>query len=320
MAAIKKIKLPRVTTPYDILDANAVHRTGDEEINGKKTFNNSPLVPTPTVDSGATPKSYVDSLIAGVADAMLFKGTLGQTKDGATVTALPANHKVGWTYKVVTAGTYAGIVCEVGDMIACIKTRTTANNADWTVFQGNIDGAVTGPTSSTNAHVAIFNGATGKVIKDSGFTIGKSVPADAKFTDTQLTDAQIADMGYTKKAVPIAGGTMTGNLKVGSASIRTNGYVEGTWLRTTADIAFGKTPAHIAVLEGGWVYSRTPAQIKTDIGLGNVDNVKQYSSSNPPPYPVTSVNGQTGAVTISIPVQADTPIGQKAGDLWFKVV
>ena len=57
-----------------------------------------------------------------------------------------------------------------------------------------------------------------------------------------------------------------------------------------------------------------------DIGLGNVDNVKQYSASNPPPYPVTSVNGQTGAVTISIPVQADTPIGQKAGDLWFKVV
>ena len=64
---------------------------------------------------------------------------------------------------------------------------------------------------------------------------------------------------------------------------------------------------------------------KSDVGLGNVDNVKQYSASNPPPYPVTSVNGQTGAVTIesggsSIPVQADTPISQKVGDLWFKVV
>lgn len=38
---------------------------------------------------------------------------------------------------------------------------------------------------------------------------------------------------------------------------------------------------------------------KTDIGLGNVDNVQQYSATNPPPYPVTSVNGQTGDVTIS---------------------
>ena len=32
------------------------------------------------------------------------------------------------------------------------------------------------------------------------------------------------------------------------------------------------------------------------VGLGNVDNVRQYSKSNPPPYPVTSANGQTGAV------------------------
>ena len=37
----------------------------------------------------------------------------------------------------------------------------------------------------------------------------------------------------------------------------------------------------------------------TAVGLGNVDNVKQYSVSNPPPYPVTSVNGQTGAVVLT---------------------
>lgn len=38
---------------------------------------------------------------------------------------------------------------------------------------------------------------------------------------------------------------------------------------------------------------------KSDIGLGNVDNVRQYSESNPPPYPVTSVNGYTGTVTLN---------------------
>ena len=31
---------------------------------------------------------------------------------------------------------------------------------------------------------------------------------------------------------------------------------------------------------------------------GLVDNVKHYSASNPPPYPVTSVNGHTGAITV----------------------
>ena len=37
---------------------------------------------------------------------------------------------------------------------------------------------------------------------------------------------------------------------------------------------------------------------KSDIGLGNVDNIKQYSATNPPPYPVTSVNGKTGTITV----------------------
>lgn len=38
---------------------------------------------------------------------------------------------------------------------------------------------------------------------------------------------------------------------------------------------------------------------KFGVGLGNVDNVQQYSANNPPPYPVTSVNGQTGDVVIT---------------------
>lgn len=41
------------------------------------------------------------------------------------------------------------------------------------------------------------------------------------------------------------------------------------------------------------------AVTKTQVGLPNVDNVKQYSASNPPPYPVTSIGGYTGAVTAS---------------------
>ena len=48
-------------------------------------------------------------------------------------------------------------------------------------------GDVTGPSSSTDAHVAVFDGVTGKVIKDSSFTIGKSVPSDAVFTDNNTT-------------------------------------------------------------------------------------------------------------------------------------
>ena len=39
---------------------------------------------------------------------------------------------------------------------------------------------------------------------------------------------------------------------------------------------------------------------KVSIGLGLVANERQYSANNPPPYPVTSVNGQTGAVVLDV--------------------
>lgn len=45
--------------------------------------------------------------------------------------------------------------------------------------------------------------------------------------------------------------------------------------------------------------SSKPSYTKSEVGLGNVENVKQYSASNPPPYPVTKVNGKTGAVSLS---------------------
>lgn len=48
-----------------------------------------------------------------------------------------------------------------------------------------------------------------------------------------------------------------------------------------------------------WAKEKTkPSYNKSEVGLGNVDNVKQYSASNPPPYPVASVNGKTGALTL----------------------
>jgi hypothetical protein len=49
--------------------------------------------------------------------------------------------------------------------------------------------------------------------------------------------------------------------------------------------------------------SSKPSYSKSEVGLGNVDNVKQYSASNPPPYPVTSVNGKTGAVVVDVPTK-----------------
>lgn len=116
-----------------------------------------------------------------VSGGVVFKGALTSTSGLPTVM-----YKAGWQYVVKDAGTYAGKVCEEGDMVLCIKDYASgsASNSDWNVIQVNIQGAVTGPASSVANRVAIFDGTSGKIIKDSGFSIGKSVPADAEFTDT----------------------------------------------------------------------------------------------------------------------------------------
>lgn len=94
----------------------------------------------------------------------------------------------------------------------------------------------------------------------------------------------------------------------------------------------------------------------TQVGLGNVANVLQYSVSNPPPYPVTSVNSQTGVINLTaasvgalptqtgnqgqflgftanntvgavdapsgtdIQVSSSQPTGQVTGDFWYQIV
>lgn len=83
---------------------------------------------------------YVSSAI-GAADAMRFKGTIGT---GGDVESLPTSGvKVGDTYRVITAGTYAGQTCEVGDLIINTGQEIPSMNYTWTVAQTNIDGAIT---------------------------------------------------------------------------------------------------------------------------------------------------------------------------------
>ena len=73
---------------------------------------------------------------------------------------------------------------------------------------------------------------------------------------------------------------------------RTDGYLYGT------------VPTNRKV--NGHALDNDVTLSKGDVGLSNVDNVKQYSADNPPPYPVTSVNGKTGVVTVSVPTVPST--------------
>ena len=69
------------------------------------------------------------------------------------------------------------------------------------------------------------------------------------------------------KKVSKTGDTITGDLVVGNSKLQTNGYIIGTWLRATADIA-SNTKANLwCILKDGWVYTRTTEQVKSDLGI-----------------------------------------------------
>ena len=88
------------------------------------------------------------------------------------------------------------------------------------------------------------------------------------------------------------------------------------WFADLGSLAFKSTVAKSDLASDvqtslGKADSALQSVTKSDVGLGNVDNVKQYSATNPPPYPVTSVNGKTGAITVrEVPAVTTTDNGK----------
>jgi len=145
-----------VKTAYDAADTeknravSAENRLETKKANlADPVFTGTPKAPTAAAGTNTTQiatTAFVQTAVSnGIAasDAMIIKGTIGTT---GTVKSLPAAYKTGWTYRVVTNGTYAGQVCEVGDLIVALTDRNGSGNtdSDWCVAQTNINGAITG--------------------------------------------------------------------------------------------------------------------------------------------------------------------------------
>ena len=182
-------------------------------------------------------KAKIDAVLAA-SDAMVFKGTLGT---GGTITALPTTYNIGWAYKVITAGTYAGQACEVGDMLIAIVDRTGSGNAneDWVVIQTNVDGTVTASATlvansvmlgdGSKAVKTLANGTEGYVLK-----INSGVPAWAAETPyTAGNGIDITDHVVSHSNAQI---TAVGSVSLMKVSIDANGHITGYSSVAKADI------------------------------------------------------------------------------------
>lgn len=118
-------------------------------------------------------KAYIDALLTA-SDAVVYKGVV----DCSTNPQYPAAN-AGYLYRVSVAGKIGGIFgpnVEAGDTLICLVDGSAAGShaavgANWNVIQVNIDGAVIGPAAATDSDFAMFNGATGKLLKDTGLKL-----------------------------------------------------------------------------------------------------------------------------------------------------
>lgn len=85
---------------------------------------------------GSSLKNITDKIDNSIAanDAMHYMGTLGAESQSPTITTLPVTARTGDAYKVITAGTYASIAAEVGDLFIY--------SGAWTLIPSGDDGNV----------------------------------------------------------------------------------------------------------------------------------------------------------------------------------
>ena len=263
-------------------------------------FSGTPTVPT-AADGTSTTQAASTAFVMNAFkanDAMLYKGIVDASHE------LPATHEVGWTYKVAASGTYAGVKCEIGDMIICSTSGTASNTAHWNVIQTNLDGAVIGPASSTANHIVVFDGATGKLIKGSGVTISTATPTSSAANTTVPTSKAV--WAAIDNLDGNLNGTTPGTGKTISGFSQSNGIVSVTFSAISvtkgqiSDFPSSMTPtshSHGNIANGG--------TISTSSAIANGDAIVISTSAN---------SGKITKTTIMFDGDTDTQYLAKSGE------
>ena len=187
-------------------------------------------------------------------DAMRFKGTIGLTStnnyiiNGISAEFPSKTATVGDTYRVVPAGRYAGIQCEVGDLLICITADSTGTNTAWTVAQTNINGQIyhtingvqkgfySNDTDTFSIFAPTTAGALGQVLTSKG---GNSAPIwtnQSEIIAGGLTDAAkkalFTALTYTNDVLTV---TIGGTTKTATIRGRRAVDVNSTEVLSTSD-------------------------------------------------------------------------------------
>lgn len=185
----------------------------------------------------ATAKAVNDAIVA-LPSPMVFKGSLGT---GGTITELPTASAAneGYTYKVITAGTYADQAAGVGDMFICGKPEG-ASSYSWILIPAGDEpeGTVTSvglsmPTGFSVANTPITSSGTLTVTFESGY----SLPTTAKQT---AWDGKYAKPSGGIPKTDLASAVQTSLGKADSAYQKPSGGITKTDLASAVQTSLGK--------------------------------------------------------------------------------
>lgn len=193
--------------------------------------------------------------------------------------------------------------------VDAVATRVSTNESDIDGLQTSVGNIQTTLGSKQD----VIDGAA-STITDSNLTANRALISNGS-GKVDVSAVTSTELGYLDGVTSNIQTQL--NSKLSTAPVTSVNSKTGAVTLTAADVSAVPTTRTV----NGHALSSNVTVSKSDVGLGNVDNVKQYSASNPPPYPVTSVNGQTGAVTvkgIEIVMQAAQPTGQSTGDFWYQ--
>ena len=265
------------TTAGNATDATKLPLAGGT-MTGALTLNAAP-----TADLQAATKKYVDDSMSNVAGPMRFMGTLGTGGTTTSLASAAAGNK-GYSYKVITAGTYQSQTVKVGDLIV-------STGSAWVVIPSGDE------PSGTVTNIATGSGLTGGPITSTG-TISHATPSGAAsgskgsatsrtFIQTITTDGfghvtgvTTASDGYTY-SLPLASSTTRGGAKIGFTTDATSRnyavqlsdekmYVNVPWENTTYSFASitstlaWDTEVTIATTGGVDIKAKLPVNPNTD--------------------------------------------------------
>lgn len=211
----------------------------------------TPTAPTAAAGTNTTQiatTAFVATAISGITGAMVFKGTIGT--GGTAGTALPTTGvKIGDTYKIITAGTYAGQAAKVGDLFIASATTPT-----WAYVPSGDDTDVTQVTAGAGLNTTSADTSTdgGSITTTGTLYLTKTAVTPGTYQGItvdkygRVTAAQ--DKGYTTNTGTVtkvtAGTGLTGGdiTTSGTIALATSGVTAGTYDSVTVD-TYGRVTA-----------------------------------------------------------------------------